>query len=118
VIKGKKVVLADLYNSLKTGIEKLNPFDCALYLTLIILMIERPDYQSIVLVSSIAVIVRPLVHSAAYWIVILLIFLVVHWQPWYSVANHHYLQAYWMMGIAICFVHVRREEALRHRADG
>ncbi len=95
---------------------KLSPFDCALYLTLIILIVERPDVQSVGLLSSIGVIVRPLLYSWVYWLILTLLFVTVSWQPWYAVANHIYLQAYWLLAIAICLKSDRREELLAKSA--
>ena len=95
---------------------KLKPFDCALYLTLVILIVERPHVQSVVLLSAVGVIARPLLYSWIYWSVLTLLFVIVSWQPWYAVPNHIYLQAYWCLAIAISLKFENKEELLAKSA--
>lgn len=98
------------------AIRKLEPFDCALYLTLVIFIVERPDVQSVVLFSAVGIIARPLLYSWVYWMILTLLFVTVSWQPWYAVPNHIYLQAYWCLAITICLRSDSKEELLAKSA--
>lgn len=108
-IRKRGVIIGEL-------IEQVDPFDVALYSTLLIFMLEKTDIHSLVLLCSLGILVRPLIRHPIFWFGLAAVFIVVSWNPWYSPGNHRYLQAYWCLSIAFCFLCSNPKEALAQSA--
>ena len=101
---------------LRDLIDRVDPFETALYLTLLIFMLEKTDLHSLVFFCSLGILVRPLIRNPIYWFGLAAVFVIVTWYPWYSPGNHRYLQAYWCLAIAFCFLCSNPQEALARSA--
>jgi hypothetical protein len=96
--------------------QAMNAFEAALYLTLLILILERSDIHSLVLFSAIGIIVRPLIRHKMFWLCLTTLFVLVIWQPWFNVPNHRYFQAYWCLAITLSLFTASPEESLAKSA--
>ncbi|MDA0349627.1 MAG: hypothetical protein O3C43_12400 [Verrucomicrobia bacterium] len=92
------------------------PFDAAICITLVFFLIERSSEPQLLILSGLAIIVRPLSRSPVYWILLTGWYVGSQWPYWSHMDNHLYLFAYWCLAIILSLFSQFPEDVLAKSA--
>ena len=101
---GKCIFFESMFERLNRWLSpyvKLEPFELAIAMTLVVFCVERHGEPQLLLLSALGLLVPKLGRSGFYWILMTITHYAGHWEKFDSSGNHWYLYGYWCMGITL-----------------